>query len=554
MSDLFGPRSSPVVDGPVKDVVECDIAVIGSGMGGATLAYALRDSGARILVLERGDFLPREDANWSPVEVFARGRYKNAEAWYDASTNRPFQPGVHYYVGGNTKVFGACLPRFRERDFGPVEHHGGLSPGWPVSYAEMEPYYAEAERIYLVHGQAPEPAGPPGVARGETGTGAGVVTGTEGRAGSGAALRRGARVDPTEPWRSAGFPYPALPHEPAVAELAEAMERQGLRPFTMPMGVDLRDGGACLRCRTCDGFPCRVGAKSDAEVRAMRPALASPTVRLLTRTTVVRLEASADSRRVREAIAIRDGSRLRVRAGRFVVACGAVNSAALLLRSGTDGLANSSGLLGRNYMVHNSTFFVAVDPRRRNNVAFQKTLGLNDWYHSGPGTPYPLGNLQMLGKLQGPMVQAARRWVPPPVLRFMTGHSIDIYLTSEDLPDPDNRVMVRPDGEIAVRWRPTNLAPHRELVRRVMRVVRRAGHPLVFSQRMGIETNSHQCGTAVMGNDPAQSVLDPTCRTHDLVNLWLVDGSCLPSSAALNPALTIAANALRVAAESGLTD
>jgi choline dehydrogenase-like flavoprotein len=519
MTGVFGPGSPSIVEAVDGGVVDCDVAVIGSGMGGATLAHALRDSGARVLVVERGDFLPREEANWSPAEVFVNGRYKNAERWIDASTGQPFAPGVHYYVGGNTKVFGACLPRFRERDFDVIEHHDGVSPAWPVTYAEMEPYYARAEHLYRVHGDA--------------------------------------REDPTEPWRSGGYPFPPLPHEPPIADLAEAMTAQGLHPFTMPMGVDLREGGTCVRCRTCDGFPCLLGAKSDADVCAMRPALDSPAVRLLTRTAVVRLGTTADGRVVTEATAVRDGTTIRIRAGRFVVSCGAVNSAALLLRSGSDrhprGLANSSDLVGRNYMVHNSTFFVGVDPRRRNTTSFQKTLGLNDWYQAGPDTPYPLGNLQMLGKLQAPMVRAARRWVPMPVLEYMTSRSVDVYLTTEDLPSRDNRVVAGAGGEITVHWRANNLAPHRERVHRVTRTVRRAGYPLIFTERMGVETNSHQCGTAVMGTDPAHSVLDPTCRAHDLDNLWVVDSSCFPSSAALNPALTIAANALRVATTGGIT-
>jgi choline dehydrogenase-like flavoprotein len=518
MTSIFDPGSAPVVEAVDGDVLDCDIAIIGSGMGGSTLAHAIRDSGARVLVVERGDFLPREDANWSSVEVFQRRRYKNAEKWYDGSTGQAFGPGVHYYVGGNTKVYGACLPRFRAEDFGELKTHDGLSPAWPVAYEDMEPYYTEVERMYLVHGEVGD--------------------------------------DPTDPPRSAGFPFPALEHEPTVAALADAMTAQGLHPFRMPTGVDIRPGGACIRQRACDGFPCKLGAKADAEVCGIWPAVQSPTVRLITRTFVERLNTAADSRRVTEAVAARDGTPLRIRADRFVVAGGAVNSAALLLRSSSDrhprGLANSSDMVGRNYMVHNSTFFLGVDPRRRNTVSFQKTLGLNDWYLAGPDTPYPLGNLQMLGKIQGPMVKAARRWVPMPLLNYMTTHSIDIYLTTEDLPDPNSRIVVGSDGRIMVHWRPNNLAPHKELVRRVARMVRRAGYPLVFSERMGIDTNSHQCGTAVMGTDPEHSVLDPTCRTHDLDNLWVVDSACFPSSAALNPALTIAANALRVAAVSDL--
>jgi choline dehydrogenase-like flavoprotein len=518
VTDLFA-QGAPAVAGPIEgDVVDCDVAIIGSGMGGATMAWALRRSGARVIVVERGDFLPREEANWSPSEVFLSGRYRNAEPWIDETTGRSFAPGVHYYVGGNTKVYGACLPRFREEDFGKLEHEDGISPKWPFGYADIEPYYGEAERLYVVHG-----------------------SGTE---------------DPTEPWRSSAYPFPPLPHEPAVQELATALRRQGLRPYSMASGVDRRDGGRCIRCRTCDGFPCKVDAKADADVFAMRPALEADSVRLVTRALCTRLEASPDGRRVAEAGLVRDGRRLRLRADRFVVACGAVNTAALLLRSGSDrhtqGLANSSGLVGRNYMVHNSTFFMGVDPRRRNTVAFQKTLGLNDWYLGGRDHPFPLGNVQMLGKLQGPMLKAARRWLPMAVADYIASHSIDVYLTTEDLPDPANRVAVGPDGQIHVTWKPNNLRPHRALIRAMTRAVRRAGYPLVLTKRMDIATNSHQCGTAVMGHDPVRSVLNAGCRAHDVDNLWIVDSACFPSSAALNPALTIAANALRVAATGGV--
>jgi choline dehydrogenase-like flavoprotein len=245
-----------------------------------------------------------------------------------------------------------------------------------------------------------------------------------------------------------------------------------------------------------------------------------------------------------------EGRIIRINARRFVLAAGAVNSAALLLRSATrqhpKGLGNSSDQVGRNYMVHNSTFFVSVNPLRRNDTHWQKTLGVNDWYEAGPDNPFPLGNLQMLGKLRAPMLKPARRWAPMWSLDLMSARSIDIYLTSEDLASPDNRVRV--DGDrIVIDWVPNNLAAHAELVRRVSRVVRRSGYPLIFTQRMGIETNSHMCGTAVAGQDPKSSVLDPDCRSHDIENLWLADSSFFPSSAALNPALTVSANALRIA-------
>ncbi|MBD0673118.1 GMC oxidoreductase [Streptomyces sp. CBMA156] len=504
MTDDLAPHRLPGVIEPDGPEVTCDLAILGSGMGGSTLAHALSASGARILVVERGDFLPREQQNWSPEAVFVQGRYRNGDQWHDAQ-GQPFSPGVHYYVGGNTKVFGATLPRFRETDFGQVAHAEGDTSGWPIEYADLEPHYARAEDLYRVHGT-----------RGE---------------------------DPTDPWRSTDYPHPAVEHEGAVADLADRLRGQGLKPFHLPTGIDLREGGDCVRCATCDSFPCMLGAKSDADVRALRPALASGDVRLLTRTLVGRLYTDATGRRVTHAVATRDGKELTIRAERFVLACGAVNTAALLLRSG---LANGSGRVGRNYMVHNSTFLVAADPAHRNRAVFQKTLGLNDWYLARNGRA-PLGNVQMLGKLQEPMVRAARPNVPTAVRRFVTRRSLDLYLTSEDLPTRDNRITLDTAGRITVHWQPNNLGPHQELVRRTTRSLRAAGYPLVFTRRMGIETNSHQCGTAVMGTDPATSVVDPAGRTHEHDNLWVADSSVFCSSAAVNPALTIAANAFRIA-------
>ncbi|NUT48302.1 MAG: GMC family oxidoreductase, partial [Saccharothrix sp.] len=263
-------------------------------MGGATTALALARRGVDVLVLERGQRLPREPANWSPRAVFVDRRYKPAETWYDGR-GRPFAPGVHYVVGGNTKVYGASLPRFRERDFEAVEHHEGTSPAWPFRYADLEPYYAEAERVYRVHGVSGE--------------------------------------DPTEPWRSSAYPYPALEHEPYVADLAERLAAQGVHPSANAMGVDLRADGSCIRCGTCDGFPCRLGAKSDAETCAIDPALTATGLRLATGTRVRRIVTGGGGRRVDHLVMEGPEGRATVRGGRYVLAAGAVNSAALLLAS-----------------------------------------------------------------------------------------------------------------------------------------------------------------------------------------------------------------------------
>lgn len=510
------PSLPPLREGalvrPDHDSLTADVVIIGSGMGGGTLAWALKDTGLDVLIVERGQFLPSEPENSQPDHVFIQKRYVTSKPWYDAKTGQPFQPGVYYWVGGNTKMYGACLPRFRRSDFEEVAHHDGASCAWPFSYDELEPYYAKAEELFEVHGALGE--------------------------------------DPTEPEHSTPYPYPPLSHEPAVERFAVRLRQQGLHPFHMANGMHLPSMAERRADTTADGSPSATGNKSDAENRAVRPALDSPTVRLLLGAYVARLITSSDGHTVAAAEAQVVDRTIRIEAKTFVVSGGAVNSTALLLRSVSDqhprGLGNSSGLLGRNYMVHNSTFLLAVNPARRNDTAWQKTLGLNDWYEAGADTPYPLGNLQMLGKLQAPMVKAARPWAPMWALKTVTDRSLDIYLTTEDLPRPDNRVSVEGD-KIMISWTPNNLAPHQELVKRVGRAVRRAGYPILLTERMGIATNSHMCGTAVAGTDPSTSVLDRECRSRDVDNLFVVDSSFFPSSAALNPALTIAANALRVA-------
>ncbi|MBS1887442.1 MAG: GMC family oxidoreductase [Actinobacteria bacterium] len=508
---IFAAGAPSVVPAAVGDTVECDLAIVGAGVGGATLAWALRDSGARILVVEQGDFLPRERENWSPQAVHREGRYKNSAYWIDDGDGKEFQPGNYHYVGGSSKLFGATMPRFREFDFETVELADGTSPAWPIRYAELEPYYCRAEELYWVHGDGD---------------------------------------DPTEPPRSAPFPFPAVPHDPAIAKVAKRLARQGLRPYALPQSLDWRAGGRCVLCGTCDSYACMVDAKGDADVCAMRPALESDNVKLMTNAAVARI--ATDGSAVTGLEVVRGGARVTVKAARYALAAGAVNSAALLLRSAPDGVANRSGQVGRNYMGHVTSFIIGSRPGRDLRIDYEKTLGLNEWYSATADNPYPLGNVQSLGKLYGETIKAARPWAPLGLLSAICRRSVDFLAQSEDLPLPENRVTVDAAGRIHLRWSPTGVAGHKELVSRTARALRRAGFPFVFTQSLGIVATSHQCGTARMGEDPADSVVDPTGRTHDLANLWITDSSVFPSCAAVNPALTIAALSLRAAERGGL--
>jgi choline dehydrogenase-like flavoprotein len=298
-----------------------------------------------------------------------------------------------------------------------------------------------------------------------------------------------------------------------------------------------------------------VDAKGDADVAAVRPALraASRNVELLTNAEVTRLDTDESGRRVTSARIRHHGSgdrEIEVCADRGVVSCGAANTAALLLRSTSaahpGGLANSSDQVGRNYMAHVTTFFLAINPRRKNEAVYQKTVGINDWYAAGPSNRYPLGNVQGLGKLHGEQAKQGKAWVPMPLLEEVTKYTLDLFIQTEDLPLSENRIALNSRGEITITRRETNLASHHELIKRMKKVVHKAGFPVTLSKSLGVEATSHQCGTARMGHDPATSVIDADLKAHDLDNLWIADSSPFPSSAAVNPALTVAALALRL--------
>ncbi|MBT4290130.1 MAG: GMC family oxidoreductase [Deltaproteobacteria bacterium] len=490
-----------------------DVAIIGSGAGGGTLAYALADWGKKILLLEQGPYLPKSTDNWSPEAVFHHSRYKTKEKWFDIQGN-PFSPGMNYYLGGNTKVYGAVLTRLRKRDFQNIQHLGGLSPKWPISYEDLEPYYSKAEKIYNVHGLQNE--------------------------------------DPTDP-RGTEFPLPPINHEPYIDELSESFKKMGLNPYHLPLGVNLNEqnprAGKCVRCKTCDGFPCLLDAKSDAAVNAVEPALKKGNVTLIRNAKVLRLNTSSSGREISSIEAEIDGEKQSFKSNIVVVSCGAAKSAELLLRSGTDlhpeGLGNSSGQVGRNYMAHNNAFLMAVKPGKPNTAVFQKTMGINDFYFNDKSGKYPLGNIQLVGKLQKGMLTAEKPWVPSPILGCLADHSVDWWIMTEDLPHPDNRVTLTSGGDLKLSLKQTNTKAHKALIQTFSRIMRDIGYPLILSRILGIETCSHQVGTLKFGHDPKKSVLNEFCHSHDIHNLFVVDGSFFPSSSAMNPALTIMAQALR---------
>jgi choline dehydrogenase-like flavoprotein len=504
-----------------------DVIIIGTGAGGGTLLNRIAPSGKRILVLERGPFLPREKDNWSYHGSF---KYYSSETMYNKAGGE-IHPGFCYHVGGNTKVYGAALFRLRERDFEKFRHKDGFSPEWPLKYRDFEPYYDQAEELYQVHGKAGE--------------------------------------DPTEPPRRKDYPFPPISHEPRIKEVFEILKARGLKPYPAPMGIRINEAlmhlSPCIRCDTCDGYPCMVQAKSDADVLAVRPVMREPNITLLTEAKVLRLHTNASCREVTGVVAEVKGKQMMFRADLVIVSCGAVNSAALLLRSANDkhpnGLANnSSGLVGRNLMKHVLGSLVGVSTIKPNPSKFQKTMAINDFYWGESGYQFPMGNIQLMGKT---IIEALRGYedkYAPLTIEEVAKNSIDWWLTTEDLPDPKNQVRVEGDQRIIIDYTENNSEPFDRLVERWKGILKEIGcgcHIVpqanyftpksgYFTTKMPMHSLGHQVGTCKFGQDAKTSVLNLDCRAHDLENLYVVDGSFFVSSGAVNPTLTIIANALRV--------
>jgi choline dehydrogenase-like flavoprotein len=496
-----------------------DVIIVGTGAGGATLAYQLAPSGKKILVLERGNFLPREKANWNPQQVLQAAKYRNGDTWYD-NKNKPIHTNSHYYVGGNTKFYGGTLFRFRERDFEQVTHYGGVSPEWILKYSDLAPYYTQAEKLYEVHGQ----------------------TG----------------LDPTEPPKEA-YPFPPITHEPHIQAIYEGLKDKNFHPFYLPLSIKLNQTSsllsACIRCDTCDGFPCFLNAKAEADINCMRPAMKHSNITLMVSAKVTRLHTSTSGREV-TGVEVEVGGResIHYSANIVVLACGAVNSALLLLKSANDqhpnGLANSSGLVGRNYMAHKFGVVLALSTQP-NPTVFQKTMGFNDFYWGEKDFPYPMGSVQSLGNIHTERVLDNASFIPRFIAEKIANHCVPWLLITEDLPDFKNRVYFQ-DGKIRLEYTSNNNNALNRLIKRWIAVLKsidksRARQISIYhAEKMTVKEVGHQCGTCRFGEDPQTSVLDINCRAHDIDNLYVVDSSFFPSSGAMNPSLTIMANALRV--------
>ena len=499
-----------------------DIIIIGTGSGGGTISKKLAESGKKILILERGGFIPKEKENWDPHEVVTVGRYRPKEYWYDNDDN-PFLPYIHYNVGGNSKMYGAALFRFREKDFEEVKHYGGNSPAWPLGYDTFKNYYDTAEKMYHVHG------------------------------------KRG--VDPTEPATSGEYPLPPLPYEPLIKDLDNKLQQIGLKPFPLPMGVNLpqdtNKNASPVVLENFDGFPDLTDSKADSQTVGLNKALMNEHVKMITHAYVEKLLTDESGKKVVAVVTIIGSEEIIFSADTFIVACGAVNSAALMLRSANNmhpnGLANSSGQVGRNLMLHHNGCLVAFT-KKKNDCVFQKSLGIADFYFGAADSEFPLGEIQLMGRNDpDTILWLAQNMFPGKTYIELRKMTIDFWLTAEDLPSPENRVTLREDGSIKINYTRTNYTAFEKLKEKLKLVFVKLGE--IDEDYKDVQWNgydldvsgmSHQNGTLRFGADPSTSVLDLNCKAHDLDNLYAVDASFFPSCGAFNPALTIAANALRV--------
>ena len=479
-----------------------DIIVVGTGAGGGTITRKLAEAGKKILVLEQGEFTEKESSQLEEVELFKKEDYHAPEQWYD-SEGEPFFPQTSYCVGGNTKIYSGALLRLREKDFEQVEHQDGISPEWDLKYQDFEPYYTEAEKLYRAHGKLGD--------------------------------------DPTEPPRSEGYPLPPLDLTPQIQEISDRLTKYGLHPAYLPIGIG--DEG-----------------RTDSEDTGVSPAIrAGYDVTLKTSAKVVALHTNPAGNEVKAVEAEIKGEFYLFMGDIVVLSCGAINSAALLLRSANEkhpqGLANSSDLVGRNLMKQLMTVILQQSPQP-NSGLFQRTLYINDFYWGDEDFPYPMGHIQDSGGIlqdvifseSPPILSVAAKMMPGFGLKQLAKRSLGWWLQTEDLPNPNNRIYLK-DKKLCLDYTPNNLEAHDRLLYRWQEILKatdkqsRGIHPY---GTVPIQVVAHQCGTCRFGENPQTSVLNLNCRTHDVQNLYVVDSSFFPSSSAISPALTVIANALRV--------
>lgn len=470
-----------------------DVIVVGSGAGGSTLAYKLSRAGCRVLVVERGKYLKSQRRSGSdPV-----GKHRSDLAGKDGEAS---------FVGGLTKFYGSALYRMRESDFGAVEHESGVSPAWPIGYSALAPFYEEAEALYRVHGS------PDG--------------------------------DPTEPPRGRPFPYPPIEHDPYVSSIVRRLEQSGTRVSAIPLGIDYGPGGKCVRCSTCDSYFCQLDAKMDAEVAALRPALATGNVELMVGAECARVLTASDGLHV-TGVVLRQSDREQIVHADVVAVCaGLQETASLLRRSRTpihpEGLGNATGCLGRYVAGHSVGLIFPFMGRKHVPQVFTKTFAINRFYNVASGWPYPGGTIQVAGQMPfwNHMPMGARQLV-----RLIGTHTLMCFYMTEALPTKETGFIFDGDRLVGHTAPVHNLKTFFNLRGLACNIFKQAGYYVLARRRRPYVW--HEVGAARFGTDPSISVTDPNCQVHGIKGLFVVDSSVLPSAGALNTALTIIALALR---------
>jgi len=500
-----------------------DAIVIGSGFGGSMAAYPLVQAGRRVLMVERGDWVPRGEHNWAPEGSLDLTPYYSTEIPYRVleGGNAPVM-GAYTCVGGPSVFYGGVSMRLREADFEPdPDIVGDSGAAWPFRYDDLEPYYGAAERLIGVSGS-----------------------------GEG---------DPTEPWRSGPYDRELNALSATSALVGGAATALGLRPFRLPLAIDFRGGEGrrpCVACATCDTFACAIGAKNDLATRVI-PHLLARGMELRPNTIAVRLEEEGGRVARVHLVSRETRERTTARARAVVLAAGALATPHLLRASALEALNPGGAVVGRYLTRHCNAIAFGFFPRPPGDVEeFHKQLGFHDFYFGHPTIETPAGKLGSMQQLQTPPVRLAQAMTPRIVhglLRLAVPHLTGLLVMAEDQPRFENRVDIEADAvddfglprlTITHRYTPRDLAARDALLSKARGILRRAGAWFCYFHK--IRTFSHAVGTVRMGTDPETSALDRWCRFRGVENLWVTDGSVMPTSGGLNPSLTIAANALRV--------